>query len=247
MPQQDASQFGSTGYVYDEWPCDPANYGGGSPSVACPYATIQGESENDGSGVFSGGLVIGYPGYSIQFAGDTNLANGDPPCYYNSAPTLTNGLPPFCTQIVNFWEDDTTDSTDELYQTIEVTQGTSIILDTGVIDWGTNGDGTGNPAENFEWIDVLFGTFGQTGVNNGMCLKANSIYAVGNEGPYWQYASAKTCGQPVPGAATVTVTTYTGPPSANSEVPGKGKDTTKIKSVVQKFTIFFTDDYETYF
>jgi len=41
MPQQDASQFGSTGYVYDEWPCDPANYGGGSPSVGCPYATIQ--------------------------------------------------------------------------------------------------------------------------------------------------------------------------------------------------------------
>jgi hypothetical protein len=61
MPQQDASQFGSTGYVYDEWPCDPANYGGGSPSVGCPYATIQGESENDGSGVFSGGIVIGYP------------------------------------------------------------------------------------------------------------------------------------------------------------------------------------------
>jgi len=88
---------------------------------------------------------------------------------------------------------------------------------------GTNGDGTGNPAENFEWIDVLFGTFGQTGVNNGMCLKANSIYAVGNEGPYWQYASAKTCGQPVPGAATVTVTTYTGPPSANSEVPVRAK------------------------
>ena len=226
------------GYYYDEWPCDPT---WGAPySTYCPTIT--------GDNAWGGGIVIGYPDYSIEYAGDTTLANGDPPCFYTSVPALTSqGVLPFCTQILNFWEDDTGDTTDELYQTIVALQGSTIILDTGVIDWGTNGDGTGNPAENFEWIDVLFGTFGQTGVNNGMCLKANSIYAVGNEGPYWQYASAKTCGQPVPGAATVTVTTYTGPPSANSEVPGKGKDTTKIKSVVQKFTIFFTDDYETYF
>ena len=251
MPQQDASQFGSTGYVYDEWPCDPANYGGGSPSVGCPYATIQGESENDGSGVFSGGLVIGYPGYSIQFAGDTNLANGDPPCYYNSAPHLTDGLPPFCTQIVNFWEDDTTDTTDELYQTIEVTQGTSVIFDSGVIDWGQN---EGGPLEYQEWIDVLFGTLGQPGVvngkavkNNGMCLAANSVIISNEFGS--NYASGKTCSQPVPGAAKVTIITYIGEaaPHQTVKINKCGAGGTSACTLTQSFNIFFTDDYETYY
>lgn len=254
MPLQDESQFGSTGYVYDEWPCDPAAALG---TYASTYCTIQGQSlsaTGDPQGYYGGGLVVGFPGYSLQFAGDTHLANGDPPCYYNSAPHLTNGLPPFCTQIINFWEDDTLDSTDELYQTIEVTQAqpaAAVLFDSGVIDWGVAGDG--QPEENYEWLDVLFGTLGQPGKvgtkavkNNGMCLGANSVIISNEFGT--NSASGKTCAQPIPGLAKVTIITYIGEAAHNTvKIDKCGASGTAACTLTQSFNIYFTDDYETYY
>jgi hypothetical protein len=238
MPAQVAGSSSDAGYLIDDWPC--FNTGTYNSS----YCPLTGNIPTANTNLT--GLAMGWPGYSIQWKGDPG--GGDPPCFYTTPPSLNSyGLPPFCQQIVNFWEDDTSDTTDELYQTIVVTQGTTDILDTGVIDWGTNG---GGPSQNVEWIDVLFGTLGQTpGKNVGMCLPANSLIISNEFGA--NFASGKTCQNPILGPATVTITTYIGTPESKGK-PGAavkkcGASGTAACSISQKFTIYFTDDALTYF
>jgi hypothetical protein len=158
------------------------------------------------------------------------------------------------------YEDDTNDQTDELYQTIVVTQkqgsATVDLMDTGIIDQGTNGSATfvdtSVPYVNVIWLDALFGSFGQptTGctskgkpvacVNDGMCLAAGALIN------YWgayNYASNKTCVQPIEGAATVTITTYLGDPNNQTKIVKTcGAAGNAACSIKQTFTIFFTDD-----
>lgn len=78
--------------------------------------------------------------------------------------------PPYipCDQTETFYEDDTGDSTDDLLYSVVVEQGTSVIADSGTIDFGPNPCG-GSPAVVVFTGDANFGTLGVTGKNNGNC------------------------------------------------------------------------------
>jgi hypothetical protein len=254
----------STDPPTDEWPCDP-NWGTGYCDGTINYDWPLGDVSNGGGE----GLWGGYLQYSIPWKGDPTDVFDNPPCFYNTTPPLvpvppqygTGSVIPYCTQLVMSYEDDTNDTSDELYQTIVVTQSqgtpakTVDLMDTGIIDQGTNGDATfadtSVPYVNVIWLDALFGTLGQPTsctnskgksipCNNGMCLAANALVN------YWgssNLASGKTCYQPIEGAATVTITTYLG----NPNVPTKALTTCGVGknapcSIKQSFTIFFTDD-----
>ncbi|MFZ0478899.1 MAG: hypothetical protein WAL71_07095 [Terriglobales bacterium] len=251
MPNQDNSTSPPT----DMWPCDPYNYVSqycqDTLDIDWPVGwTAQG---------YGGGLWSGYLQYSIPWKGDPTDVPDDPPCFYTKAPALNNGGLPFCTQLVMGYEDDTSDTSDELYQTYVVTQkqgtATVYLMDTGIIDQGTNG---GGPIANLWWTDALFGSLGQqtTGcttskgkptacVNDGMCL------AEGTLDSYWgsyNYASGKVCVNPIVGPATVTITTYLGNPNAQTQVVKTcGATGTAACSIKQTFTIFLTDDELTSF
>ncbi len=239
----------------DEWPCDP-NWGTGYCDGTIAYDWPAGEVANGGGQ----GIWGGYLQYSIPWQGDPSNVFDDPPCFYTTTPPTVDGVTPWCTQFIMSYEDDTMDSTDELYQTIVVTQkqgsATVDLMDTGIIDQGTNGSATfvdtSVPYVNVIWLDALFGSLGQptTGctskgkpakcVNDGMCLAAGAL--VNYWGAY-NYASNKTCVNPVEGAATVTITTYLGNPNNQTQIVKTcGPSGNVACSIKQTFTIFFTDD-----
>jgi hypothetical protein len=242
----------------DQWPCDPS-WGTGYCDWAAQYDWPAGDVANGGGE----GIWGGYLQYSIPWQGEPgpNVFD-DPPCFYTdpAGPPVVDGVTPWCTQLVMSYEDDTNDTSDELYQTIVVTQkqgsATVDLMDTGIIDQGTNGQATfadtSVPYINVIWLDALFGTLGQptsctvkgkTSLckNNGMCLGAG---ALNNYWGAYNYASNKSCVNPIEGPATVTITTYLG----NVNTPTKvlttcSNGTSNVAcEIKQSFTIFFTDD-----
>jgi len=131
----------------------------------------------DCSTISNGGVVIGVPAYTWSYTA----------CDGNSA-TSTN-----CGQIFWFYEDDTNDNTDPLIVSIEVKQGSDVILDTGNVTLANP-----NPFAPGSVIvisdDVTFGSLGETGKGNGECAGTKVI-----------------CKDPLQGLAVVTVTTKVGP------------------------------------
>jgi hypothetical protein len=146
----------------DFWPCFPNN---GAPNEA------------DCSTVPAGGATLGVLGYTISYAN----------CDASQASS-----PEVCGQIYWFYEDDTNDTSDPLKVSLEVKQGTKVILDTGLI---TLADPNPYPAGSIITIydDTAFGTLGGTGKGNGYCGGTKVV-----------------CVNPVPGLATATVVTEVG-------------------------------------
>jgi hypothetical protein len=111
---------------------------------------------------------------------------------YADCDANTSGAPN-CGQVFWFYQDDTGDSTDDLVVSIVVKQGKNYILDTGPYNFGPNPFG-GTPGTVVVISDdTAFGTLGETGPGNGFCG-----------------GSTETCSNPVPGAASATVTTTVG-------------------------------------
>ncbi|MGB9235987.1 MAG: hypothetical protein WCC04_16375 [Terriglobales bacterium] len=193
----------------DIWPC----FGGGtSANPDCP--TI-----GDPTQPFAvNGVVVGAPSYTWGLA-------------FCNANTSTSG---YCGQTETWYEDDSTDITDDLTYLITATQvqggSTKYLVDSGTVDFGTNPYGAlGNPGGTIIiYGDQNLGTYGvATGPNNGNC-DANFQYPIpGYVSPTatptgiaypFVIAAGKTCSAPIAttsptvGEVTFTATTELGTP-----------------------------------
>ncbi len=213
------------------WPC----FGGssdcpviGDPQIAFPDT----------------GVVVGGPAYVWSLPDCDGTTNG----------SSVGGVPTYvpCGQVETWYEDDSNDSTDELLYTVEVEQGTSVIYDSGTLDFGPNVFGGAVPPYDIVFSgDTNFGTLGQTGKNNGNC-EADFNYplaAAANPGVTYSVQANKTCVNPVAGIATVTATTEIATPKysakkttvaacAPTAPPCYTVTYTKVYSIIQKWNIY---------
>ena len=201
----------------DLWPC--FGYPPG-PNLDCPTVG------NPTVPLPFGGVVLGFPAYvwSLQ-----NPPAGSPgsgfgcDAYLNgtTGPSGTEYKP--CGQIATWYEDDTFDSTDDLLQRIVVTQGSTIIYDSGTVDYGPAGPNVAYPVEVILTADANFGIWPGAGLgrNNGNC-SADLHYplaAPNFPGGYYAVAAGRTCLPPVAGPATFTTSTVLATP-AYTQVTG---------------------------
>ncbi len=201
-----------TGAPTDLWPC----FGGeGTAQPDCAYIGSTGTSDPASLG---GSAVLGAPSYTWYL--DANTSTSQPyGCNASSAADEFH----FCAQAVNWYEDDSNDTTDDLIWSMTVKQGSAYIYDSGTNDYGPNPYGGYLAADGVAPViifyeDLNFGTLGQTGPNNGNCF-ASYNYPINNApNPYvygefntfaadWGIAGGKTCVAPVPGLAVVSITT----------------------------------------
>jgi hypothetical protein len=173
----------------DLWPCfgDTATPNTDCPTIGNPSITFP-----------TGGVVLGAPSYTWSL----------------EACNATSTSTPVCGQTETWYEDDSNDSTDDLTYEIEVTQGSKVIADSGVVDFGPNVYGGLSPAANvIIYGDQNFGTMGETGKNNGNCTPdLNYPTASDPAGELFIIAANKTCVAPVAGVATLSATTSVATP-----------------------------------
>ncbi len=219
----------------DIWPCF------GAATAPTPVATADENPDcptiGDPKVNFpAGGVALGVPSY------EWSLAN----CNATSTSSAS------CGETETFYEDQTNDSTDDLLYELEATQGSTVLIDTGTIDFTGGGNPYGGltpPADVVIYGPTNFGDMGQTGKNNGNCLP-NINYPVPADpaGSEFIVSANKTCGVPTTGAVDITATTevasvaYTAESSATCTKDGvtppcwEVKFTSKYK-LSQKWTI----------
>jgi len=159
----------------------------------------------------TGGVAVGAPAYVWSLADCDGTTNGSS---VGGSPTY---IP--CGETETWYEDDSNDSTDDLLYIVEVEQGTKVIYDSGTIDFGTNPFAGGTPP-----FDVVFsgptnfGTLGVAGENNGNCEPDAGYPTATDPGatPFIIQAN-KTCVDPAPGLATITVTTELATPKYSTK------------------------------
>lgn len=225
----------------DIWPCF------GDTSSANPDCSTIG----DPSITFpSGGAALGAPAYVWQLANPG--ANGYGCDADTNGTSNTSYLP--CGQTETFYEDDSNDTTDELLYSIEVVQGTTVLVDSGEVDFGPNPfGGSTPPADVVIYGDQNFGTWpgAGSGKNTGNCT-ADVNYPLAspaNPGALYIVQANKTCANPVAGPATLTAITELGHPVYTKStskalcgavgVPCYTVKWTKKYEITQKWTIFF--------
>lgn len=249
----------------DLWPC----FGDDTAQPDCTYI-----GSASGQTSLPTEVVLGNPAYTWYLT--ANTATTQP---YGCDATATADTYHFCAQAINFYEDDSNDTTDDLIWSMVVTQGSSTIYDSGTQDYGPNPYGgllasTGVAPVIVFYEDLNFGIPNGGAVNaDGPCF-ASYNYPVTNTTPpagsntyeglvntfgaYFGVAGTKTCVAPAAGTATVTITTELatptwkaetkvsdcpastmgGPPNSSSPYCYTVKYT-KVKSISQKFTIWF--------
>ncbi len=173
-----------------------------------------------------GGVVLGVPSYvwNLQNApGNRGSGRGCDAAVNGTTGPFGAAYKP-CGQLATWYEDDTFDSTDDLLQRVVVTQGRTIIFDSGTVDFGPAGPAVTYPADVILYTDANFGVWPGAGFgrNNGNCsadinypLAAASFPA----GSYYVVAAGRTCLPPVTGPAVFTTTTSLATP-AYTEVSG---------------------------
>jgi hypothetical protein len=191
----------------DIWPCTGGSSATG-PDPDCP--TI-------GSPTIlfpSIATAVGNPAFVWQLKNTPGAGNGQ------GCDALINGtghlgvpyLP--CGQVETWYEDDSNDATDDLVYTMTVTQGNRTLASTGTVDFGPNTSGPTTPPSDviiYNPINLGFGPGDgpATGPNNGNCTPDFNypLTAPANPGEVYLVAAGKTCVEPLPGPATITVTT----------------------------------------
>jgi hypothetical protein len=215
----------------DLWPCFGSYTSSGGTGSENPDCPTMGDPAQ---GFPVGGAALGTPAYTWSLS----ACNA----------TSTSVLP--CGQTNTWYEDDTGDSSDELIYSIEATQGSSVIADSGTVVFGPNTFGGLSPAANvIVYGDQNFGTMGETGKNNGNC-DADFNYPLTSPswpGSTYLIAAGKTCVAPVAGDVTLTATTEVATPVYTKETkssvcgsvgtPCYTVKFTKKYSVKQKWTI----------
>lgn len=196
----------------DLWPC----YGHATPNGDCPTVG------NPTLPLPKGAFVTGTPAFSWALQNDdifgSGLGNGvgcDAFINGTTGPAAAQYRP--CGQIATFVEDDTGDSTDEHLQRVTVTQGSNVIFDSGIVDFGSLGPGVTYPVVFELYYDANFGYWpgAETGPNNGNCTPdvAYPLTAPAFPGVIYQVASGSTCQRPAPGKARVHTETVLATPS----------------------------------
>jgi hypothetical protein len=189
----------------------------------------------------AGGVVLGAYSYSWPLA----------------ACNATSSSTPECGETETWYEDDSNDTsaTDELLYTIEATQGSTVIADSGTVDFGPNPYGGASPADDI----IIYGpqNFGNMGItagpNNGNCIadEGYPLPSAANPGYVYVVSANKTCGVPTTGPVTLTATTEIGAPAYTKVTKGtvggvscsvsapcyETKWTSKYKAT-QKWTIY---------
>jgi hypothetical protein len=230
---------------FELWPCF-ANSSTSGPNLDCQYI-------GDPQIAFqSGGGALGIPAYSFPLNTVTNngvtsygcdgSTNGTQKPYTQGEtwdPPAINGFYIPCGQINTWYEDWTADSTDEILWMAEVTQGSKVIADTGIQDWGPNAFAAGTPPIDVVFYqDFNFGALGQTGKNNGNCVPS---FGYPTSGPPTSFpvitAGNKTCSDPVAGPASVSTTTEVATPAWTCKNGTCKVKYTKKYSLSQKWTI----------
>jgi hypothetical protein len=199
-PQIEANADG-----YDLWPCvggssDCATVG--NPAVPLPTTA----------------LVVGFPAYGWALQNTKGIGNG------TGCDALVNGTgaggSPYepCAQILDWHEDNTGDTTDDILWRATVTQGGNVVYATGTVDFGALGPNTVYPLQVVIYDDANLGYWpgAQTGPNNGNC-SADEFYPLSTPAfpPSGIYviSAGKTCGRPQPGLAQVETVTILATPS----------------------------------
>jgi len=165
----------------DEWPC----FGGDlSLYPDCP-------------GIAPEGVVVGRPSYGWALSACDSNTNGT---------TFTSYVP--CGQMAWWYEDDTADTTDDLVSSWVVTQGTTIIADSGLWDLGPNR--AVNGYGNVFYKDQSFGgwTGSTVGLNNGNCNNNYNYPQPGSTPSTLTYPfrieANKHCSEPTASTSTAT-------------------------------------------
>jgi hypothetical protein len=197
---QDYPIIGANADGFDLWPCVNSYQGVAGSNPDCP--TLGDPSVP----LPNGALVNGFPAYSwplenqgaVDGYGCDALVNG-------TTGTLAAQYDP-CGEIFTAYEDDTNDPTDDLLQRVVVTQGTSIIYDSGTVDYGPAPSNITYPVDVILSYDANFGYWpgASVGPNNGNC-SANINYPLTSPSfpaPYYVVEGGKTCQEPVSGLAT---------------------------------------------
>jgi hypothetical protein len=181
------------------------------------------------------GVAIGRPYFVWSLAACDGTTNGTQVPYvlgetWDAAAINGSYIP--CGQITTFYQDYSNDNTDDLLWSAIVTQGGSVIADTGTQDWGPN---PFNGELVVFYQDVNFGTLGDNGPNNGNCVPGYNYpgSSIPTTHPFI-IAANKTCVDPVTGPATIAVTTTLATPTWTCKT--KEGDTT--------CTVRYTRNYE---
>jgi hypothetical protein len=222
----------------DLWPC----FGGGSFAGTAntqPDCSYIGSSSSDATVSLPAEVVIGSPSYTWYLS--ANTATTQP---YGCDGSSASDINHFCAQAINYYEDDSGDTTDDLTWSITVTQGSNTIYDSGTQDYGPNPYGGLLASEGVAPViifyeDLNFGLLGAANgdVNaNGPCFASYYYPAtappsaagqpptnyyngeINTFGALFGVAGTKTCSAPTAGeAATVTITTSLATPTWTAE------------------------------
>lgn len=205
---------GTTNVPNDFWPC----FGNETAEADCTYVgETAGQVYTPSSATsLPSEVVMGGPAYTFYLS--ANTATSQP---YGCDATTTGDTYHMCAQAINFYEDDSGDTADDLVWSIEVEQGTSIIYDSGTQDYGPNPYGSVSPAATIVFYEDLNFGIPNGGAPNadGPCF-ASYNYPSNTAGPggnyeglantfegYFGISAGKTCVAPTSGLATVTITT----------------------------------------
>jgi hypothetical protein len=206
----------------DLWPC----FGDNTAQPDCTYVgSAPGQVYGSGADTATSlpqTIVLGAPSYTWFLS--ANTATSQP---YGCDASTASDINHFCAQAINFYEDDSGDTADDLVWEMVVTQGTKTIYDSGTQDYGPNPYGGLLAADNVAPVivffeDVDFGLGGGTGAlsDNGPCFQTyyypstvagapsgNYNGEINTFGALFGIAGKATCSAPTSGAATVTITT----------------------------------------
>ena len=126
-------------------------------------------------------------------------------------------------------------------------QGSTVIADSGTIDFGTNPyGGLTPPGDIVIYGDQNFGTEGETGENNGNCDPsfAYPLATAANPGTVYGIAANKTCGAAVSGPVTITATTELATPTYVADTKGTGGNGQTCTKTAPCYTVKYTSKFK---
>jgi hypothetical protein len=191
----------------DLWPC--VNYQAKNPDcpkIGKPSVSLPGYA-----------IVTGFPAYNWPLQNTPGRGNGiGCDALVNGTGTLGIPYKP-CAQIATWFEDGTNDSTDDLLWHVRIEQGSTVIYDSGLQDYGPAGPSVTYPVDVLLAADANFGYWpgAAYGRNNGDC-GTNFLYPLQSPaypGRPYQAATGQSCAEPVAGPARVTTQTILATPS----------------------------------